>query len=265
MMSHGSLLPSHSDRFTSKCIIASDGAARDAVLGFEDCSARVEDISSEELTLSTPYVKRHEQLSPKSWSFYSFSVQPDDYQVVVNVATEKNETCKGQLPFSIAAAHVLTAAALKGLYPLCMRANGCRPVMQVGRAATLGCLPNLASRQAGAMGNGTSDRPGTTTAIGDRTIWRCASMHPRKRGRQARPPCTLACSVQPSPTGGGSPVLGGLNRQVVCGRQRGRCGRMQIHHKHLQVHLPHELQQPRRVHHRGQQHPHLQVLQGPVT
>ena len=65
-----------------------------AVLGFEDCSAKVEDIGSDKLTLATPYVKQHEQLYPKSWSFYSFNIQPDDYQVVVNVATEKNETCE---------------------------------------------------------------------------------------------------------------------------------------------------------------------------
>ncbi len=63
------------------------------MLGFEDCSARVEDISGAALTLSQPYVKQHEQLAPKAWAFYGFDIAPEDYQVVVNVATEKDATC----------------------------------------------------------------------------------------------------------------------------------------------------------------------------
>ncbi len=65
-----------------------------AVLGFEDCSARTEAVSSSELSLTRPWMKEHEQLAPKAWSFYSFDVTPEDYQVVVNVAAELDASCE---------------------------------------------------------------------------------------------------------------------------------------------------------------------------
>lgn len=73
------------------------------MLGFEDCSAKMQNISSAELSLAKPYIKQHEVLAPKAWSFYSFDISPEDYQVVVNVATEvddQNSTCACNLaPF----------------------------------------------------------------------------------------------------------------------------------------------------------------------
>jgi hypothetical protein len=64
------------------------------VLGFEDCSAKVTAVGSQELSLSKSFVKQHEEIGPKAWSFYSFDVGPEDYQVVVNVAAEQHEACK---------------------------------------------------------------------------------------------------------------------------------------------------------------------------
>ncbi|KAK9824143.1 hypothetical protein WJX72_008089 [[Myrmecia] bisecta] len=62
-------------------------------LGFEDCSAKVTNISSSELTQTAPYVKEHEEVAPAAWSFYKFDVADDDYQVVVNVAGERDSPC----------------------------------------------------------------------------------------------------------------------------------------------------------------------------
>ncbi len=67
-----------------------------AVLGFEDCSAKTEDITAAQLSLTKPYIKEHEELTPKAWSFYGFEVTPDDYQVVIDVSTEvsgKDDAC----------------------------------------------------------------------------------------------------------------------------------------------------------------------------
>ena len=64
------------------------GMTGSAVLGFEDCSSKTENVSAAELSLTKPYVREHEELTPKAWSFYGFDITPDDYQVVVNVATE---------------------------------------------------------------------------------------------------------------------------------------------------------------------------------
>lgn len=58
------------------------------MLGFEDCSAKTEDITAAQLSLKKPYIKEHEELTPKAWSFYGFEVTPDDYQVVIDVSTE---------------------------------------------------------------------------------------------------------------------------------------------------------------------------------
>lgn len=67
---------------------------RRAVLGFEDCSAKVTDVSDQELNANTTYVKEHEKLGVKGWSFYGFNVSVDDYQVVVNLSGEKDDTCE---------------------------------------------------------------------------------------------------------------------------------------------------------------------------
>ena len=64
------------------------------VLGFEDCSAKTEAITSAELSLAQPWSKEHEALGPKAWAFYSFDVTPDDYQIVANVAAELDTTCE---------------------------------------------------------------------------------------------------------------------------------------------------------------------------
>jgi hypothetical protein len=65
-----------------------------AVLGFEDCSAKTVAVSSSELSLTQPWMRQHEQLAPKAWSFYSFDVVPEDYQIVINVAAEVDNTCE---------------------------------------------------------------------------------------------------------------------------------------------------------------------------
>lgn len=65
-----------------------------AVLGFEDCSAKVEQLDNAHLSLSKPYIEQHEQLAPKAWAFYSFETKPDDYQVVINIAAEKDALCE---------------------------------------------------------------------------------------------------------------------------------------------------------------------------
>ena len=65
-----------------------------AVLGFEDCSAKTEAVTSAELSLAQPWSKEHEALGPKAWAFYSFDVTPDDYQIVANVAAELDTTCE---------------------------------------------------------------------------------------------------------------------------------------------------------------------------
>ncbi|EIE26855.1 hypothetical protein COCSUDRAFT_39831 [Coccomyxa subellipsoidea C-169] len=58
------------------------------LLGFEDCSAKTDSVTAAELSLAKPYIKEHEELAPKAWSFYGFDITPDDYQIVINVATE---------------------------------------------------------------------------------------------------------------------------------------------------------------------------------
>ena len=64
------------------------------MLGFEDCSAKTEAVTSTQLSLEQPWSKQHEVLGPKAWAFYSFDVTPDDYQIVVNVAAELDTTCE---------------------------------------------------------------------------------------------------------------------------------------------------------------------------
>lgn len=67
------------------------GARRCADLGFEDCSARVEEAVG--LSQATPFVAEHVELTPKDWVFYSFNVTGEDYQVVINVDSENNTQC----------------------------------------------------------------------------------------------------------------------------------------------------------------------------
>jgi hypothetical protein len=54
-------------------------------------------VADSDLTLTKPFVKEHELLEVKGWSFYAFNVTHDDYQVVVNLAGEKDEACKSLL------------------------------------------------------------------------------------------------------------------------------------------------------------------------
>lgn len=63
-------------------------------MGFEDCSARVEEAAG--LTQATPYVAEHVELTPKDWVFYSFNVTDEDYQVVINVDSENDTQCAPQ-------------------------------------------------------------------------------------------------------------------------------------------------------------------------
>lgn len=63
-------------------------------LGFEDCSAQVTILEDTDLTNKKPYVKEHEQIKSRGWSYYAFNVTDDDYQIVVNVAEEEDSTCR---------------------------------------------------------------------------------------------------------------------------------------------------------------------------
>ena len=65
-----------------------------AGLGFEDCSARVTALSSEDLTSTKPYVKEHEEIQTRGGQYYSFDVSDRDYQVVVNIAEEESSKCE---------------------------------------------------------------------------------------------------------------------------------------------------------------------------
>ncbi len=72
------------------------------MLGFEDCSAKTDSVTAAELSLAKPYIKEHEELAPKAWSFYGFDITPDDYQVVINVATEAggpDDACASPSPW----------------------------------------------------------------------------------------------------------------------------------------------------------------------
>jgi hypothetical protein len=65
-----------------------------AVLGFDDCSAKVTAIPDANLTIKKPFVVEHEELEVKGWSFYAFNVTADDYQVVVNLVGERDDNCE---------------------------------------------------------------------------------------------------------------------------------------------------------------------------
>jgi hypothetical protein len=59
-----------------------------AGLGFEDCSASVQPVNSTELAVGHPYTADEQWVWPDHWRFYQFDVADDDFEVVVNVATE---------------------------------------------------------------------------------------------------------------------------------------------------------------------------------
>ncbi len=65
-----------------------------AGLGFEECSATVTPIGDTELTIAKPFVKEHEVVETRGWSFYEFNVTDQDFQVVVNVAEEEDSACE---------------------------------------------------------------------------------------------------------------------------------------------------------------------------
>jgi len=65
-----------------------------AGLGFEECSATVTPIGDNELTIAKPFVKEHELVETRGWSFYEFNVTDQDFQVVVNVAEEEDSACE---------------------------------------------------------------------------------------------------------------------------------------------------------------------------
>ena len=56
-------------------------------LGFEDCSAKVTDVTDSQFSSGSFFVE-HEEIAAKAWNFYAFNVSGEDYQVVVNVAGE---------------------------------------------------------------------------------------------------------------------------------------------------------------------------------
>ena len=68
-------------------------------LGFEECSARVTPIADDELTTAKPFVKEHEMVETRGWSFYEFNVTDQDFQVVVNVAEEEDSQCNAPCHF----------------------------------------------------------------------------------------------------------------------------------------------------------------------
>lgn len=186
------------------------------MLGFEDCSAKTEAVSGSQLSLTQPWMKQHEQLAPKAWSFYSFDVTPEDYQVVVNVAAELDTSCEHPL-LTILPSHCRlcnsadcpTPAGLTRdiAHVLCLLLSArqrdcssnagviCASIMmnkefhstktsepaQVWRLAILGFLQSTGSHPAGDMGSGTSGRSGTTL-VREMRISRLSSMPPNRPG-----------------------------------------------------------------------------------
>lgn len=51
-------------------------------------------IGDTELTVAKPFVKEHEVVETRGWSFYEFNVTDQDFQVVVNVAEEEDSACE---------------------------------------------------------------------------------------------------------------------------------------------------------------------------
>ena len=61
-----------------------------AGLGFEDCSAKVVNITDGQFAASHTFAAEHEEIAAKAWNFYAFNVSQEDYQVVINVAGESD-------------------------------------------------------------------------------------------------------------------------------------------------------------------------------
>ena len=72
-----------------------------AGLGFEDCSAKVTAVQDSAFAASGYYVSEHAELGPKASDFYKFNVSDEDYQIVVNIAGEKNgdSACESGLDY----------------------------------------------------------------------------------------------------------------------------------------------------------------------
>lgn len=62
-----------------------------AGIGFEDCSARLTPIPDQQFQATHTFMAQHEPPEPAAWSFYSFNVSRDDYQIVINAAGESNK------------------------------------------------------------------------------------------------------------------------------------------------------------------------------
>ena len=61
-----------------------------AGLGFEDCSAKVVNVTDGQFAASHTFAAEHEEIAAKAWNFYAFNVSQEDYQVVINVAGESD-------------------------------------------------------------------------------------------------------------------------------------------------------------------------------
>ncbi len=64
-----------------------------AGLGFEDCSAKVEEIGQVEH--SRPWQTQLVAEDGRSWLFYGFEVDEDDYQVIIHIDREDDQTTNG--------------------------------------------------------------------------------------------------------------------------------------------------------------------------
>lgn len=62
-----------------------------AGLGFEDCSAKVVPVSDSSFEGDHTFVREHEEIAAKAWTFYRFNVSDSDYQIIANVAGESNQ------------------------------------------------------------------------------------------------------------------------------------------------------------------------------
>lgn len=63
----------------------------DTGIGFDDCSAKTEEVPDKEFAASGTFVTEHQDIEAQAWNFYKFNVTDEDYQVIVNVAGETSE------------------------------------------------------------------------------------------------------------------------------------------------------------------------------
>lgn len=68
-------------------------ACHAAGLGFEDCSAELEAVGRVEQ--SSPWQKQLLLDDGKSWRFFSFEVDPDDFQVNIHIDQEQEQPAHG--------------------------------------------------------------------------------------------------------------------------------------------------------------------------